>query len=343
MPVAQPARFHADPGQRRRSVGRAVAAVVGLLVMLLSLSAADAAGAPPISAADALQLTAAAGMSVQNGRVLNPCGHPTSPQIRFGDFNGDGVQEAITLDHDPACYGPDPGYQTKILMRDRSGQWHVVATAPGMFLPLPTRSHGWQDFSLMAPGCQPVWRFDGRSYQTSGPCAVNGAPPVAAAPAPPPRAASRDAAPAPAPASGSARVSATDHEAIFRAADVQRKNGKWSGCADAPDDGSDNSATIESVSDVNGDGRPDAVVVLNGMYCYGNTGQAFVLVSQKPDGRWVRMASQTGILTFLPTKGRDGWPDIEVGGPGFCFPVLRWNGSIYMENRWENEGKPCRR
>ena len=37
----------------------------------------------------------------------------------------------------------------------------------------------------------------------------------------------------------------------------------------------------------------------------------------------------------------DGWPDIQVGGPGFCFPVLRWNGKEYILNRHEYEGKPC--
>lgn len=319
-----------------------LAAVAGSLAMLLTLSGARAAAPPPISASDALQLTAAAGMSVRNGRVLNPCGHPTSPQIRFGDLNGDGAQEAITLDRDPSCYGPNPGYQTKVLARDRNGQWRVVGTAAGMFLPLPTRSHGWQDFSLMAPGCQPVWRFDGKSYQPSGPCSVNGVPPAAAAPPPPRVTANHDAAPAPAPPAGSAHVSAADQDAIFRAANVEQKNGKWTGCAEAPDDGSDNSVVIDSIRDVNGDGRPDAVVVLHGIYCYARAEQAFALVSQRPDGRWVRMASETGMLTLLPTKGKDGWPDIEVGGPGFCFPVLRWNGSAYVETRWENDGKPCR-
>lgn len=33
----------------------------------------------------------------------------------------------------------------------------------------------------------------------------------------------------------------------------------------------------------------------------------------------------------------DGWPDISVGGPGFCFPVGRWNGKKYKLHRFEYE------
>ena len=40
--------------------------------------------------------------------------------------------------------------------------------------------------------------------------------------------------------------------------------------------------------------------------------------------------------------GAMGWPDISVGGPGFCFPVQRWNGREYKLQRWEYEGKACK-
>ena len=44
---------------------------------------------------------------------------------------------------------------------------------------------------------------------------------------------------------------------------------------------------------------------------------------------------------FSKTKGKDGWPDIENGGPGFCFAVNRWNGQKYDVNRYEYQGKAC--
>jgi hypothetical protein len=45
---------------------------------------------------------------------------------------------------------------------------------------------------------------------------------------------------------------------------------------------------------------------------------------------------------FLATKGISGWPDIVLGGPGFCFAVMRWNGKIYALNRFEYDGKRCK-
>jgi hypothetical protein len=86
------------------------------------------------------------------------------------------------------------------------------------------------------------------------------------------------------------------------------------------------------VTDLNGDGLPDAVISEGGTYCYGNTGQGYWLVSKLPSGNWKLMTNGTGILEFLKTKGTGGWPDVSVGGPGFCFPVERWNGREYKSS-----------
>jgi hypothetical protein len=53
------------------------------------------------------------------------------------------------------------------------------------------------------------------------------------------------------------------------------------------------------------------------------------------------MIGGSGIPEFLRTKGAGGWPDISIGGPGFCFPVARWNGKVYAQHRFEYEGKRC--
>ena len=54
------------------------------------------------------------------------------------------------------------------------------------------------------------------------------------------------------------------------------------------------------------------------------------------------MTRNTGVLTFLDARGTGGWPDISVGGPGFCFPVERWDGKEYNVRGYEYEGKACR-
>jgi len=129
-------------------------------------------------------------------------------------------------------------------------------------------------------------------------------------------------------------------EAIFSAAGFTQENGVWSKCGD-PGTASYTEGAIEQRGDFNSDGRPDAVVTEGSAYCFGDTGTGYTLVSQRADGGWAILDEQAGVLSFLAAKGADGWPDISVGGPGFCFPVLRWNGHEFSLDRHEYEGKAC--
>ena len=125
-----------------------------------------------------------------------------------------------------------------------------------------------------------------------------------------------------------AKLSPTDEAAAFKAAGYKLKGKQWRACDDpAP---SYTPGAVEEVRDLNGDGLPEAVLTEGSTSCYGNAGAAYTLLSKQADGSWKRITNGTGILTFLPTKGVGGWPDIEIGGPGFCFPVERWNGQKYI-------------
>jgi hypothetical protein len=139
-------------------------------------------------------------------------------------------------------------------------------------------------------------------------------------------------------------LSDADRAAVFKAAGATQRKGKWVICV--PDAGSGapepEGAVIDTVRDLNGDGRPEAVVTDGGTYCYGNTGTGFTLLSKQANGNWRKITGDTGIPEFLKTKGSGGWPDISVGGPGFCFPVERWNGKAYALHRYEYEGKRCK-
>lgn len=128
---------------------------------------------------------------------------------------------------------------------------------------------------------------------------------------------------------------------LFAAAGFNRTSRGWEKCGDDSGSITYTPGAIEQRGDFNGDGRPDAVVTEGGTFCFGNTGSGYTLVSQQADGSWKIMDEQQGILSFLATTGTDGWPDIAVGGPGFCFSVVRWNGKQYAQNRREYEGQPC--
>jgi hypothetical protein len=138
-----------------------------------------------------------------------------------------------------------------------------------------------------------------------------------------------------------AALSPADQAAAFKAAGFTLKGKKWQACNDPTP--SYTPGAIEEVRDLNGDGQPEAIITEGGTYCYGNTGAGYSLVSKQANGSWKLITNGTGILTVLTTMGVGGWPDIEIGGPGFCFPVQRWNGREYVLQRHQYEGKPCRR
>lgn len=140
-----------------------------------------------------------------------------------------------------------------------------------------------------------------------------------------------------------AALSDADRAAVFKTAGAVHRKGKWVICAPPAEPGASvpEGAAIETVQDMNGDGRPEAVVVDSGSYCYGNMGAAFKLLSKQPNGSWRLITEHIGTPHFLPTRGAGGWPDIQIGGPGFCFPVQRWNGKAYVLDRHEYEGKRC--
>ncbi len=135
-------------------------------------------------------------------------------------------------------------------------------------------------------------------------------------------------------------ISPDDEAAIFTAAGFTRVGEQWQVC-DITDSPSYGPGTIEWTRDLNGDGLPEALVVEYSAMCFGMTGQSYGIVSKQGDGSWKLITGGIGIVNVLETTGTDGWPDLEIGGPGFCFPVHRWNGTEYDVDRFQYEGKPC--
>lgn len=134
----------------------------------------------------------------------------------------------------------------------------------------------------------------------------------------------------------------SDEAEAFKAGGYLLTDGKWHSECNESTALSFTPAQIESVTDLNGDSLPEVIISEGGTACYGNTGAGFTIVSKQSSNSWKPMLGSTGIPAFLKTKGVDGWPDIEIGGPGFCFSVLRWNGKSYEINRYEYEGKSCK-
>lgn len=128
-------------------------------------------------------------------------------------------------------------------------------------------------------------------------------------------------------------------QAIYKAAGATRRGAKWVMCAEEPDA---QGLRVELYRDLNGDGRPEAIIAEDGSFCYGATGAGYAVLTREVSGAWRKMDSGAGIVEPLTTRGAGGYPDLSIGGPGFCFPVVRWNGRAYANQRFEYEGKPCR-
>lgn len=83
---------------------------------------------------------------------------------------------------------------------------------------------------------------------------------------------------------GSAPLSPAEEVAAFKAAGYVHKEKHRGGGCDDPGTASYMPPVIETVRDLNGDGRPKAAIMEGGTYCYGKTRQGFQVVSQQADG-----------------------------------------------------------
>jgi hypothetical protein len=306
----------------------------------LALSATEVRAQPRLSEAEATQLFGAAGYRVAGGQPVNRCGAPANPRVSFVDINGDQRPEALLVDEGP-CYAPAGRYFA--VLTKQGASWRAVISGTGAVQAQSSNTAGWLDLRVAEPGCTRDFRFQGNRYAPASDCA--GRPAVAAAPAPAsPAAPARAPAAPPQAAAGASptRLSPADEAAAFKAAGFKRRGNQWRSDCDDPGTPTYSPGVIEKVADLNGDGRPEVLFTEGGTYCYGNTGQGYFVVTRLADGGWKRVASGTGIAEFLGTRGAEGWPDLRIGGPGFCFPVQRWNGREYALQRWEYQGKACK-
>lgn len=133
--------------------------------------------------------------------------------------------------------------------------------------------------------------------------------------------------------SAQAAISFPEQADIFAAAGFKNVNGAWRGKCSF--------GHIPFVQDLNGDGRPDAIIRDGGTECYGSTGVGFHLITKQATGKWTRILNSPGEPRFLKTVGRHGWPDIEIRTQSQCHTIYRWDGKKFTKNRQEFKGKPC--
>ncbi len=137
---------------------------------------------------------------------------------------------------------------------------------------------------------------------------------------------------------GGAPMTLTEIEkaGVFRAAGFKPVGREWKRCVEETPTLSYRAGVIDEVLDLNGDGRPEAVVTEGSLYCYGQQGSWFAVLSKEASGGWRQVLEIDGVFSPLATRV-GGWREVMVGGPGFMHPVYRYNGREYVRNRDQRE------
>lgn len=87
-----------------------------------------------------------------------------------------------------------------------------------------------------------------------------------------------------------------------------------------------------ATEDLNGDKQPEVFVSLGSTCMFGFAGTGVSLFIKDGSGQWKWHDLGAGMYEVQETK-HEGYADIMIGGPGFCHPVMRWDGSTYVFDR----------
>jgi hypothetical protein len=82
-------------------------------------------------------------------------------------------------------------------------------------------------------------------------------------------------------------------------------------------------------ADLNKDGKEEVFVVFGNTYTSGMTGSSVVLFIKNTTGSYATNLGFPGTPPDLMPTNNKGYPDLLIGGPGFEFPIWRWNGKEY--------------
>ena len=80
------------------------------------------------------------------------------------------------------------------------------------------------------------------------------------------------------------------------------------------------------ITDMNKDGNEEVFIVMESSALFGNKEQDFMLYIKNNKGNFVKDPDLSGGIAMILTSKNSGYPDIAVGGPGFDFPICRWDG-----------------
>ena len=91
--------------------------------------------------------------------------------------------------------------------------------------------------------------------------------------------------------------------------------------------------------DLNSDGVEEVFISYGNTYTSGNTGSEITLFLKNKHGLYIKNLGFAGLLPDVLETKTNTYPDLLIGGPGFEYPVQRWNGEKYVYHRIIKDSK----
>jgi hypothetical protein len=82
-------------------------------------------------------------------------------------------------------------------------------------------------------------------------------------------------------------------------------------------------------TDLNKDGKEEVFILFGNSFTSGMTGSSIIVFITDKNGIYQMNLGFPGTLPDALSTANLGYPDLLIGGPGFEFPVWRWNGKAY--------------
>ena len=82
-------------------------------------------------------------------------------------------------------------------------------------------------------------------------------------------------------------------------------------------------------TDLNKDGVEEIFVIFGNTFTSGNTGSSVVAYIPNKTGTFTVNFGFSGATPYVLPTSNFNYPDLLIGGPGFTWPVWRWNGKEY--------------
>lgn len=93
------------------------------------------------------------------------------------------------------------------------------------------------------------------------------------------------------------------------------------------------------IKDLNGDGVDEVLITYGNSCMSGMAGSSVVLFIKDKTGHYQSQLGFPGVIAEVRPAKAGGYPDLLIGGPGFCFPVWHWDGKAYVHLRDEPQEK----